>query len=165
MYSPEYNLTKGGDGALGYKHSSENIMKMRMAKLGKPSPQIGWKRSREFSERCRARVLANPSRPSWTGGKRPQWHNDAISAGKRAAPYKPPTEKALAARRKNMEKCIEKQKIAVRCIDDGSEFPSIVDAARYYGIKIPGNITQVCRGHVKRAYGRSFEYINGGRQW
>lgn len=69
MVSPAYNLTCGGEGALGYRHTKASLLTMRQAKLGKPGPWRGKKRPPETIEKFRAAKLANPQR-YWLGKKR-----------------------------------------------------------------------------------------------
>ena len=51
---------------------------------------------------------------------------------------------------------------AVRNLTDGREFPSLRHATKFYGLPLKGtsNITSVCRGNLKTAYGYRWEYID-----
>lgn len=128
---PEYNITKGGGGALGLKHSPESLEKMRLAKVGVPGNWLGKKRP-DIVEGARQRLLKNPMR-YWLGKKRSQDTIDKIMATKAAKPYKPPTEKAMAARLINFRKCQLSKLKKVRCINDGAVYDSLTDAAMAYG--------------------------------
>lgn len=136
---PEYNSTKGGDGTSGVIFSQVTREIMRQKRL------------------------KNPNR-YWLGKKRSPETKEKISATKLAAPYKPPTEKAMEARRKNFKRCQESKLRKVRCVDDGKEFDSITNAANFYGV-MGANITSVCRGRIKTASGKRFEYVEGAASW
>lgn|SRR3990167_766509 len=178
---PSYNLTNGGEGTVGLKmsekcklalreahknlpnhwvgrkHIEESKIKMRMAKLGKPNiSALGMKRTKEAREKMRIARLKNPN-TYWLGKKRSKETIEKIIATKALQPYKPPTEKAMEARRKNFQKCQESKLRKVRCIDDLTTFPSIISAAHYYNVQ-GANITSVCKGRHLTAGGKRFEY-------
>jgi predicted GIY-YIG superfamily endonuclease len=56
----------------------------------------------------------------------------------------------------------DKSPVSVRviCFDDSKEFASIAEAAKFYGIKSPSNVSAVCTGRQKKTHGLSFGYVN-----
>lgn len=50
---------------------------------------------------------------------------------------------------------------AVRCVNDGREFPSIHKAAKYYKLD-PGSVAKQVRGKTKSVGGYSFEALQEG---
>ena len=155
---PIYNLTAGGEGALGYKmptHIKEQLAAMKRGTVGYWK---GKKRPAETVEKMRAAKLNNPPR-YWLGKKRDAETNAKISATKTGVPRKPAPEHALAVFAENMRRAARARRKKVRCLDDGLIFDSAVDAGKYYGLsKIA--INGVC--NPKRPnysiHGKHFEY-------
>ena len=86
-----YNLTAGGDGILGYRHSDETISKISMQHKGK---SISAEQRMKISESLRGSTLSPEARAkislSNAGKKKPprsRAHRDAISASKKGVKY------------------------------------------------------------------------------
>jgi hypothetical protein len=73
------NMTDGGDGIMGHKHSEETKKKIALARVGKPT-NLGKKMSEEQKEKLRQANLGKKA-PDGTGAK--------ISAAKKGKPGKP----------------------------------------------------------------------------
>jgi len=147
---PAYNITAGGGGSFGFRHSSEAIEKMRIAKLGKP----GWSRGKKrpnIAESARQRLLANPLR-YWLGKKR-----DPELIKKMIAAQGPMTAAQLEARKKNIIKAQQTIQKRIKCIDDGLIFESLTEAASYYGTH-KSSICAVLNGRLKTTADRHFAY-------
>lgn len=130
LYMPEYNMSKGGDGPIGLRHTSESRMKMSLAKKGRPGPWTGKKHSPESIAKRTATRALNPVRP-WLGKKRP-----------------PDTLEKIALKRRKW----------VICLDDGKRYHGLQAAATAYGIPRCGEISHVCSGRNKSIYGHRFKY-------
>jgi group I intron endonuclease len=61
-YNNGYNMTFGGEGIIGHKHTEESKLKMSLAKKGKPGHMAGFKFSKEskakMSESAKNRVMS-----------------------------------------------------------------------------------------------------------
>ena len=89
------NLTDGGDGILGYKHTDEEKKRRSKASMGKNNPYYGKKHSEETKRKMSER-FSGKNNPNY-GKKRPKETREKISKAKRG--QKPSEE----ARRKMSE--------------------------------------------------------------
>lgn len=184
IHRPEYNVTKGGDGAVGIivsqetreklsknikerltrngnwwigrKQSPETLEKMRARMIGGIGYWRGKKRPPETVEKMRARMLGKAG--YWRGKKRTPETIQKIIATKLAAPRVPSTERQLIARRLNFQKCIASKMKAVRCIEDGKIYRSLTEAGAAYGLH-KKYVCDVCSGRAKQTHGWRFEYV------
>lgn len=135
------NMTKGGEGTVGRRHSEETKQKLSLAKKGKPGHSRGKKLSEEHRAKLRNRVVTDETRKSCS------------EAQKRRMQRPEEREKALKAladvRQKRMKR--------VRC-SDGRLFNSVREAARMTGIASP-NVIAVLKGRYRQAKGLVFEYV------
>lgn len=155
-FKPEYNLTDGGQGALGYKHTPEALERMSELKRGKPGPLLGTKRSPETIERMSQSRLKNPTR-YWLGKKRsPETIAKIVTAktGKKCAPR---SKELVAAQTKRIIDAAKAREKAIVCITDGREFKSLTEAALAYGLN-KASVSQVCLGKRNSIYGKVFRY-------
>lgn len=148
LIRPEYNLTKGGDGMLGWRASPEARRKMSLAKLGKPGGRKGIAHSPEVIAKISATKRARPTR-YWLGKRRDQATIDKIVAAKAG---KPPSTKAKAANTGRQR--------PVLCLTDGLAFANPKAAAAHYGCS-HGLIVRVCRHGNERPWKikKSFVYV------
>jgi len=132
LLKPEYNISGGGDGVagVGYRPSKATLKKMSVAKIGRPGPWTGKKRSPESIAKRTATRALNPVRP-WLGKKRD-----------------PATIEKIA---------LTKRKWVV-CVDDGKRYHGLRAAAEAYGIPDYRDIASVCNGRNKTIYGHRFRY-------
>jgi group I intron endonuclease len=162
--NPAYNVTRGGEGALGLRHSRATREKMRVAKIGKPHPGLGKKRSHVTIEKMRAAALAKPTR-YWLGKKRDQATIDKIRATKQACPpsmdwVTPEMKAALAERGKAIAAARRRY---VKCLNDGKVYLGTKAAAQAYGLR-PNAVAVVCnpkKHNTTTVYGYRFVYLEG----
>lgn len=158
-YSPAYNVTKGGEGALGYRHTPEDLEIMRQRKLGKPGPWRGKTRPPETVEKFRARMLANPLN-YWVGKKRDEETKQKISRTKKGCAAPPSTPLMEATRIQNCKLSAIKRRKQVRCLSDGKLYESAQAASLAYGF-CKTAVAGVCRpgSKCKAVYGLRFAYL------
>lgn len=130
---PRYNMTEGGGGIKGHRHSHESKVKMSAAKKGKPS--------------------------IWTKTKMPQYVRDRIAATRRAeAGVKILTEGNKQSLRANAKRANEYRRKPVVCLSSGIVYQSVVSAADAHSLTT-GQISRLCKRGCKTRDGRSFAYV------
>jgi len=164
LFKPEYNMTPGGEGTLGLKHTAEARAKISAAGIG-----------RVVSEKTRAALLAVNTGRIVSPETRKKLSE--INMGKT---HSAETKAKLAALgvgrtlssdvRKNMSAAQIKRasspnykpspfagrsRIPVCCTTDGNTFASVSAAAKFYGLSVP-SVTHVCRGKYKHTGGYHF---------
>ena len=163
------NVTDGGDGLLGRKHTDEEIRKITEARRKRRSGMLGKKHSEEAKEKIRIAHLRRANRVADDGSILPLAKRERKSqAGEKNHFFgKKHSEESLRKMRdmakKRGDEFRKLQSIAhskrVRCIDDGLVFVSTNDAGKYYGIS-PGNVAVCARGLKKSGMtkGKRFVY-------
>lgn len=151
-YCPEYNLTKGGDGVLGYRATAETRRKQSLVRTGKPSKLKGTKANPESVAKMRASKLANPTR-YWLGKKRDQKTIDKMSTAKLGKPLSDKSRLANSARRK-----------PVMCLTDGLAFETPQVASVYYGCSL-ATIARVCRSGGERPWKIKKQFVYAEEWW
>lgn len=130
---PHYNLTAGGGGVKGFKHSAESRLKMSLAKRGKPQ------------YRFTAEDIAKSIRR-----RREQSLGVKITDPQRLAHLRRCIALMHASRIVSMKS------------SDGSEFDSVTKAATFYGITT-GQVSRSCKcGNVIKRAGVSFSHLSDG---
>lgn len=158
--NPAYNVTRGGEGALGYKHTKAEIERMRQRKLGKPGYWRGKERPPETREKFRQRLLANPLN-FWLGKKRDQATIDKIKQTKKGCKAPSLTPLMVKARAENMRRAARARRKPVICLDDGQVYPTTAAAAQAYGFNANA-VAGVCnpnKPNVTTLYGKRFAYL------
>lgn len=157
---PAYNVTAGGEGSIGFKHSPESLEKMRVASTGRPGYWLGKKRSLEDREKMSLAKLANPQKV-WLGKSRDQSTKDKISSTKKGCAPPPVTPLMEKARAENMRKAAKLRCKPVICLDDGKIYESAAAASLAYGF-CPTTVAGVCNPKSKgnSAYGLRFKYLS-----
>ena len=122
---PEYNLSGGGEGAIGSRPSAESRRKMSAAAKRNPSRFWLGKKRPDIAAQQRARLTgrADLCKHLWSKAQTPE------AIAKRVATMKAngPTEKLLAANRRKRKPII--------CITDGRIFPQgVIEAAEHFGV-------------------------------
>jgi group I intron endonuclease len=153
---PKYNLTLGGEGALGFKMPAEIVKRLAESRRG----TVGYWRGKKRPEAATWLLRNGPTR-YWKGKKRSAETNEKISKTKTGVPRKPPPEHALEVFRNNMRRAAVARRRKVICLDDGLTFDSSVEAAKHYGFK-SSSVNQVCdpRRPQKSLFGKSFKYLD-----
>lgn len=118
---PAYNMTWGGEGILGHRHSDETKRKMSEAKAGRSPWPAG-----QYPAEVRAKISAHARTRRFD-------HSDEIKAKIRVNALK-----ANDGRRKS-----------VICVTDGNAFRGVSDAAAHYGVT-SAMMTHYCRGSAQR---------------
>ena len=129
--APAYNMTWGGEGMLGYRHTDESKKKMSEAKGGKSPWPTG-----QYPAEVRAKLSA--------------------SARARKGTFKT-TEAQREEKRANCRKGNEARRRPVVCLTDGLAYTGVTDAAMYYGVTHT-TITSAC--HRKSRKGLRFAYVD-----
>ncbi len=117
-FKPRYNMTDGGGGVKGLKHSDKSKNQMSLAKKGKPSV--------------------------WTKTKMPQEIRDKLAAVRRAETGTPWTEERKAACRANALIANVVRRKPVICLNTGIEYESNTAAGRAHSLTA-GQITRLCK--------------------
>ena len=157
---PDYNMTAGGEGSLGFKHSLETIERMRVISRRPHFGRRGVKRPIEVNEKVRAAKLANPTR-YWLGKPRSEETKEKIKLALRGRPAPKETPLMRATRLDNVRKSSEAKRRPVVCLDDGIVYPSAKEAAGAYGFLVR-SISNVCnlKRPGKTLYGKRFRYVD-----
>lgn len=157
---PDYNMTAGGEGALGFKHSPETIERLRVISRRPHLGRRGVKRPQEVNEKNRAAKLANPTR-YWLGKPRSEETKEKIKLALQGRPGPKETPLMRATRVDNVRKASEAKRRPVVCLDDGIVYPSAKEAAQAYGF-ITRSISAVCSKKCPSGslYGKTFRYVD-----
>lgn len=177
-----YNITKGGDGVVGYKQSPELIKRLSDQARGRPSPLRGVQKTEEYKENMRRDRRDNPEKykVSWAGkkgdpeiGKKISIANtgrkvsDATRRNQSLAKLKNPNRYWLGKKRdaKTIEKIsktkmgtVSEKRKPVICLNDGRIFTHSKSAADFYKLN-PRCIRAICLGKQKKSQGLYFKYV------
>jgi group I intron endonuclease len=119
-----YNMTDGGDGATGYKHTEENKKKISESNKGRINPYKGRKRKplsdetkKKLSEAHKGKIISEETRKKIStankGKKRSEESKKRISIGKKGIPKSKETKKKLSDANKGKKHTEEsKQKMS-----------------------------------------------------
>lgn len=129
-----YNLTDGGEGCVGYKHSQETIEKFRIKLLGKPSPRKGKKQYPHVIEASRVagRLRVGPKN-NFFGKKHSEETRRKMSTN-------------------------NSRKKPIFCIETNQEFESIDAAARALNIR-GESVPRQIKGKQKTVCGYTFKEV------
>ncbi len=130
---PEYNLTFGGEGVLGHRHSPGAKNRMSRAKKG---------------------------RAPWAKGACPPEVREKLSrsAAARKGTFSEESRAKMRAHQ-NYKRANAKRERPVLCIDDGFAFRSLSAASIYYGLHRAA-IEHCCAQRSKTCGGRVFRYVD-----
>ena len=150
-----YNLTVGGDGVKGYRHTDEYKRKMSDAMKGKVTgennPFYGKKHTIKSLEK-----MSNYQSARWTVEARKE--RSESYKGKFVGADNPFYKKEHKQSSKDkMSKAKDKMKVKVRNIDTGEVFESLSLASKTHNVQVT-HITRVCRGQRKTCGGFRWEY-------
>lgn len=147
-----YNITDGGDGMLGYRHSKEVLVKLRKSLKGRKSPNKG-KCMKESTKIKLSIINKGKTLPSSVRDKIRKAHL-GIKLGDNVG---------FEKRSKSKDSYCK----AVEQLDDTNNviasFRSAIDAARYYnkGKSAASKITECCRGTRNKTLNNKWRYKYG----
>lgn len=132
ILSPAYNLTSGGGGVKGFRHSDASKSKMSAAKIGKPS--------------------------TWSKISMPQSIRDRLAEARMLETGKVRSPKARAAMTANSRLANAARRRAVICVNTGVEYESCAAAGSALGVS-PGQVSNSChKGATLRPSKLKFRY-------
>ena len=147
------NITDGGDGVSGLKHTEESKRLMSIAHKGRASPTKGVKFSPERIEKMRCYLK---------GTKQSDEHKLKTALGRAGIKCSEATKEKLRiinTGKKMSREAILKRTKAVRCIDTGIEYESVTLAANTFGLST-SNISKACKGQFSQTGGMRWEYTS-----
>lgn len=131
---PAYNLTTGGGGVKGYKHTEAAKLKMSEAKRGKPS--------------------------IWTKRPMPVHIRERLAACRRAEKGMERSARAKAALRENVQKAVAARRRQVINLVTGEIYESAARAAAALGLS-RATLQGICAGTRKNCTAFKFGYVGG----
>lgn len=135
-----YNLTEGGEGSCGYKHS--DIAKEKMSKYATVR-EVSTETRKKFRQRMLGKKIA-------LGLKHSEETKNKISATSKGRKH---TKEAIE-RLIEIKKCVSKSLI---CVETGVVFSSISQASKWLKTS-SSNIKNVCVGKLKQCKGYTFQW-------
>lgn len=137
IYKPDYNSNRVSPTRLGSKASPELRRKLSLAHKGKSSPKKGIKTGLPAWNRGISQIVTEETRKKMIGRRnsiKTEFKPGEIGNPTRITP--------------------------VLCVETNIEYKSIADAARHLGnIQYQSNISSVCYGRQKTAYGFTWRFI------
>lgn len=144
------NLTEGGDGVSGYRHTPEVCEAQRQRMLGKALTK-----SKKLSDETKHKL-----RMAKLGKKLSYEHAENVAASKRGRKYSEAYCKAISESLKGRKLSQEhKTKLCkpVICLTNNKEYPSVKAAAQELNLETT-NISRCCKGVFKQTKGYTFKY-------
>lgn len=153
--NPKYNITAGGQGVLGLRHSPEILARIAGKLRGKPGYWRGRKRP-DIAAKASARLKGKPI-PHW---QRPQSEETRakISAAKKGRKRGPITDLQRSTFVENMRRAARGRRKEVLSVRDSIRFPSAVAAAAHYGLNAFA-VASVASGRRNSVFGHQFKYL------
>lgn len=153
LLNPQYNLTKGGEGALGYKHSPQQLEKRKQ----RLSPLLGRNRPPEVVARIAEKLRGKKRNIS------PEYRQTLVASAlamleKKKALGRPISPKWLAVA---SAAGLAKRK-PVRCVGGVVIFISASAADTQYGF-CRGTVSRCATKGTETKCGKRFEYVGGNR--
>ena len=154
---PEYNVTGGGQGLIGFSHSEATKKKMSIKAKGRPNKLKGVHISAETIAKIKeTKSKMTHSRP-WLGRKHTE---ESIQKMKRSksgiTPYQ--SEALKMAGKNNIKIAQAARSKAVRCLGDGRCFPSGRAADEYYDLTY-GTAWRIAKKNRNPSNGLDFEFL------
>ena len=141
---PEYNITKGGEGTLGYRHSAEKLAEIKKKLKGREGPMKGIPRSIATREKIGASVRKNHAR-YWLGKSRSQDTINKIKIKKTGIKRYAISKEQAEIFAENMRRAARNRRKKVICVNDGMVFDSVSSSADHYGIN-KTTVSSICLG-------------------
>lgn len=151
------NMTIGGEGASGWKHSDQAKLKISRAHKGRKLPE--WQK--EIIRKCRlgkppSQLSKDRTRETHLGKIRTPEEIEKSAIKRRGMKRSEESKLKMSLAQRGSRK--PKLHIPIKCISNGVEYCSITDAAK--SLKIPaGNIVRQLKGHTKHCANFVFEYV------
>lgn len=145
------NMTDGGDGISGYKHTEASRNLMSESRRGLPSPTKGKTLSPEHRKKLRIAKLGKPQSASHIEASRKARIGITVSKETRQK-----ISSALTGKRLHPD-TIEKLSRKVLCITTGVLYKSLKEAGAATGA-YPSNISKCCKGILNKTAGFRFSY-------
>jgi hypothetical protein len=145
------NLTIGGDGVSGYKHSSEQIAKWSAERKGKESPTKGMKFSDERKKQMSLIHLGRKQSEEWIKN---------ASVGRIGRIKSEETKKKLSIAHKGRKIPLKQYLFRLKpvvCLTTKEWFLSVSEASRKFNLPT-SNISRCCKGIFKQTGGHQFTY-------
>lgn len=179
MGAPLVNLTNGGDGMSGHRHSPETKARMRAKALGRSRGAKTREKIRQYrlgipvSAEAKALIGAFHSarvRPASEYENQRVTNATAETKARRSQAMKtslarPEVKAKMLASRKTSEafaKAMARRRKPVVCLDTGVEFVSATQAASSLNLQT-ANVCNVCNGRAKTAGGLTFRWLDATR--
>lgn len=147
-----YNITNGGDGMLGYRHSEEVLVRLRKSLKGRKSPNKG--KCMKESTKIKLSIINKGKTLPLSVRDKIRKANSGIKLGDNVG---------FEKRSKSKDSYCK----AVEQLDDTNNvvatFRSAIDAARYYnkGKSAASKITECCRGTRNKTLNNKWRYKYG----
>lgn len=156
LWPKGYNLTVGGGGVNGYKHTDEQKRKMSDMKkgkmTGKDNPFYGLNHTVEAISK-----MSNFQSSRWTNEARKERSDNY--KGKFGGVDNPFYGKEHKQSSKcKMSKAKDNIKVKVRNIDTGEVFESLTLASKTHNVQV-AHIKRVCKGQIKTCGGFRWEFV------
>lgn len=146
------NLTDGGDGVSGHRHTKETREKISTALKGRVSHNKGKKASLESRQKMRQAKL---------GVKQSPEHIAASALSRTGRPCSEETKRKISEHHKGKKLPYEHFKNIrklVFCVTNETTYPSVTEAAEVLGLST-SNISRCCQGKFKQTGGYQFKYL------
>lgn len=147
-----YNITNGGDGMLGYRHSEEVLVRLRKSLKGRKSPNKG--KCMKESTKIKLSIINKGKTLPLSVRDKIRKANSGVKLGDNVG---------FEKRSKSKDSYCK----AVEQLDDTNNviatFRSAIDAARYYnkGKSAASKITECCRGTRNKTLNNKWRYKYG----
>lgn len=146
------NMTSGGDGVSGFKHSDEMRENQRQRMLGVTPWNKGKPTSPEAIEKMRLAKLGKKLSPE---------HIANSANARRGMKYSEAHCKAISESLKGKKMPIDSQADKYKqviCIETGKIYKSVTEAAKELNL-FTGNISKVCKGKMNKTGGYHWSYV------
>lgn len=131
---PHYNMTAGGEGVLGIRHSEKTKKE--------------WSRKRK-------------GKATWAAGKCPDYVREKLKEAHKRRIKKPPTERQLAAYANFHKIGNARRRKPIRCNETGQVFESVTAVAAWLGVST-GHVVQWLQGTKPKSHSYTFSYVQRG---
>jgi group I intron endonuclease len=139
--SPQYNMTKGGEGVFGFVFPEEVRKRMSQAKLGRPAPWLSGPNADEIRKKLSA-----------SASKRVYDPNDTVRI-----------ERNRKHAQTHLYSYIEKRKRQILCVETGEIFASTSEVKRRFGLTTGSMCFHLKNGGKIRRCPYTFKYADAGQ--